>query len=120
MPNHVTSKITVSGPAEDVAAFKALMIHEEAELYGSYHKDPALRGQPTGATLTVFDFNRIIPMPEIIQSTESSSDASLWLFALGHADREMGSEMTRLSPLAYPWVQREGITTRDELRAWLE
>jgi hypothetical protein len=120
MPNHVTSKITVSGPAEDVAAFKALMIREEPTLYGQFHADPALRGQPTGETETIFDFGRIIPRPEILERTEESGDSALGLFALGVENSETTFGFPAPNPLTYPWVKDLGIETREQMLAWLE
>lgn len=60
MPNHVTTKCTVEGPAEDVQRF-----HDEM-----------IQGEPC------FDFNKIIPMPKEVEGTESSSEGYLGLYAL--------------------------------------
>jgi hypothetical protein len=120
MPNHVTSKITVTGPEADVAAFKALMIRQEPELYGPHHEDPAKRGRPTGQIVTFFDFNGIIPMPAIINETTKSGDVGLWLFALGHTEDRLLAGLPPPNPLTYPWVVAAGITSRDELLAWLQ
>lgn len=57
MPNHVTTRCTVTGPAVDVAAFRAKMfaLDEEGNLF--------------------FDFNKIIPMPLILRDIEESGVA---------------------------------------------
>lgn len=118
MPNHVSHHCIVTGPAEDVAAFRTLMFREEPVLYGLFHKDEAKRGQPTGEIETIFDFNAIIPMPEILKGSENSSDVSFGLFALGKEKLEAGP--FRASPLTYPWVKKLGITTREQFVEWLK
>lgn len=65
MPNHVTTTCTVSGDAEQLAAFKALLFPEPLE--GSDE------GEGEGPAL--FDFQKLIPQPAIIAATESSSEA---------------------------------------------
>lgn len=120
MPNHVTSKVTITGPEADVAALKALMIRSEPELYGPDHQDPAKRDQPTGNTITLFDFSRIIPKPEILDHTESSGDLSLGLFALGHTEKMLFEFGITMTPLDWPWVKQLGIETREQLLAHLE
>lgn len=49
MPNHVTSRIVATGPVSDLCAFREMFDGEG------------------------LDFNRIIPMPELLRDTESSS-----------------------------------------------
>lgn len=70
MPNHVTHQITCTGPVEDVAAFKQLMVVEGITERPSYFpKDKPFEPQPT----VDFDFNRIIPMPPILEQMHSPS-----------------------------------------------
>ncbi len=67
MPNHVTTRCIVTGPDEEVARFRAKMIvtlQDKDEFIGTL-REP----------YTCFDFNQIIPMPEILWSSESSSVA---------------------------------------------
>ncbi|NOG70448.1 hypothetical protein [Roseicella sp. DB1501] len=59
VPNHVTTRCTVTGPKEEVDRFRALVIH----------KNPADAEEPG------FDFEAIIPMPACIKNSESSSTA---------------------------------------------
>lgn len=59
------------------------------------------------------DFNKIIPMPEELKHTEAGSKAEeAWAYY--HA-REFGEFAEIDKMLAYAWVKREGIKTRDEL-----
>lgn len=57
MPNHVTTRCIVTGPAAAIRAFKALAFV------------PDDKGAPS------FDFNRIIPMPSQLEGAEASTDA---------------------------------------------
>jgi hypothetical protein len=62
MPNHVTHRLRVTGPIDDVAAFKQLAIVED--------KDAVMRalqhgGEATGS-FDAFDFNQVIPRPPIL------------------------------------------------------
>lgn len=51
MPNYCTNRLTLQGPAEDVAAFRELMVVEREE---------------NGEKVEMFDFERIIPMPAVL------------------------------------------------------
>ena len=53
MPNHVTTRCTVTGDADQITSFKELMIRPAAPN----------ESEPT------FDFGAIIPMPEYIRNT---------------------------------------------------
>jgi hypothetical protein len=100
MPNHVTHRIVVTGPAADVQAFYdrcIVLTPEEGE------EKPRPR----------FDFNTVIPMPECIRNTESSSDVDFGLFALTGESRYG-------SPLKCPWAVEKKLTTRAKFRKWLE
>lgn len=56
MPNHVTTRCTVTGPATDVAAFRAKMFVPQPE-----------------NDRVIFDFRSIIPMPAILADIEESN-----------------------------------------------
>jgi hypothetical protein len=102
MPNHVTHRIVVTGPAADLTAFRDRCFVEQ--------KDPQ-----DGTPSVQFDFNRIIPMPDAIRDSESSSTVDFGLFVLS------GGEHCRFgSPLTYPWAIEKGLHTIEQFRAWLE
>ena len=67
MPNHVTTRCTVTGPAADVAAFRARMLIPSIDENGPF---------------TVFDFNKIIPQPENLSDIEDYSERGVCLFTL--------------------------------------
>lgn len=70
MPNHVTSRCVITGPAADVARFRERMIvtkMEEPEEWWRADRKP----QP----YTTFDFDAIIPMPEVLRRAEDSTAA---------------------------------------------
>lgn len=58
MPNHVTTRCTVSGPVSDIAAFRQRCIVTKAD--------------DRGQTYTLLDFGSVIPMPAILEGDESS------------------------------------------------
>jgi hypothetical protein len=64
MPNHVTNRVVVSGPIEDVAAFKKLMVVNDKESTIDFGTSS---GTYVGLT---FDFNGAIPMPEILKAND--------------------------------------------------
>lgn len=102
MPNHVTTICTVTGPAADVAAFA------ERHVVPKKLRD--------GGTYPDFDFATIIPRPEILDRTESSSESELGLWCLSNdAFEPVGHRAAAL--------RGEGaaaITNNRELRAFLE
>jgi hypothetical protein len=57
MPNHVTHRVMITGPAEKIAAFKAAFMKEAADYDGDL--------------VPCLDFNTITPMPEILTRTGS-------------------------------------------------
>lgn len=67
MPNHVTTICTVTGPHADLEAFR------NRHLPFSLTKD----GQSQN-----FDFETVIPKPEVVKNTESSSESELGFMAL--------------------------------------
>lgn len=58
MPNHVTHRVFVDGTAEEIARFKSECIRSETETAPNGVESTYLR----------FDFNTLIPMPEILKS----------------------------------------------------
>ena len=92
-PNHVTSRTVFSGARESIDTLRTKVINVDE--YGE----------------TIFDFDRIIPMPEIIRNTQSSSFLNLWRQALG-ADAPKCLECS--------WCKDEGITSVEKLREHLE
>lgn len=70
MPNHVTNQITVTGPAESLAAFRAaLLVPGEADSYG---RDDLPQ--------IIVDFNGILPMPASLhlESGSATYRAEIW------------------------------------------
>lgn len=111
MPNHVTHRVKVRGAAADVAAFKTRCILEKTE-FDEFRKQ--------NETWTLFDFNALIPMPEVLKNTQSSSAVSDGLAILGvHLGSGLRSENTLQDMLSYTWVRQEGITTAEQLKAAL-
>lgn len=100
MPNHVTHRMIVTGPDALVKAFQ--------EKHFIEHKGTNRLGDDW--TETQFDFNTIIPMPEILRDSESSSLVDDGLAVLGRDDIATLDTM-----LGYPWVKQKGITDAAEL-----
>lgn len=101
MPNHVTHRMVLTGPAEALAAFMANHVRVPA---GSNASDDA----PS------LDFASVIPIPDIIRQTESSSTVSDGLALLGRDD--VGERFFRGDQLhiimGYPWMQKTLIEAR--------
>lgn len=97
MPNHVTTICTVTGAADDLQAFATWFAEG-------------------------FSFERIIPMPEVVRNTESSTDATLGYYALHgrFPPSERRSVLTggRMTLRNFGCVPSE-ITTQEQLKAWL-
>jgi len=64
MPNHVTSRVTVTGPSADIAALRDLIVRIAPE----GHSD---------AGASMFSFEAVIPMPDILMQSEASSHAEM-------------------------------------------
>lgn len=69
MPNHVTTRCIVTGPAEEVARFRETCIVE--------------RTAEDQSTFLSFDFDTIIPMPKGMQDVTESGDLSYWMELFG-------------------------------------
>ncbi len=73
----------------------------------------AIRGEPDDeGNASLIDFNRIVPMPKVLEDTTSPPDR-FGLFLTG--DEKVGQEI-----LACAWAKEKGITTLEELRRYLE
>lgn len=107
MPNHVTHRVVIVGSKERIAAFKAAFVTSEKS------KD--------GGTVECFDFNTVIPMPEAIRNSESSSAVSDGLAILKRTDipSGFGSITTLEQMLAWPWVIHAEIKDVETLKAKL-
>lgn len=90
MPNHVTHKIAVLGPPEDIAAFKKRCILPDLDKDGRKNED--------GSPLIGFDFDSLIPMPEYLRNTPSDS-----IGEIGYEVWYQNSDEWKVV-LGYPWV----------------
>ncbi|RWR25494.1 hypothetical protein D2T29_22030 [Sinirhodobacter populi] len=116
MPNHVTNRITVTGPREARLAFKRAFLTQIRE-----------QGPDGQEILSAeFDFERIVPMPDLIRNTESSSVVQMGLLLLGRIDvsdtfllpgSTLESEIARY--LSYPHVKAAGVSDYAGLKAWI-
>lgn len=99
MPNHVTTRLVVTGPADDLSLFRTT----------------CLRPVEEGSEEIHLDFNTVIPMPECINGTDSSSVSDYWRFVI------LGKSDTRLvdSPLEYPWAVQAGLRTRQQFAEYM-
>jgi hypothetical protein len=87
MPNWCFNKVVVTGPADEIDRFKQTCIRPDQEEEGN-----------------IFDFETIIPMPTILEDTESSSSVDDALLILGHpeamgrkwGDESLGTRMQQL------------------------
>jgi hypothetical protein len=106
MPNHVTHRVILRGPASDLSLFKDIflplqILHNQA-------------GDPLSPE-RIFDFNTLVPMPDIIRDTESSSTVNDGLVVLGVTDipdmlgRTVSLRETIANYLAMPWVVAAGV-----------
>lgn len=115
MPNHVTNRFTITGPRQARLGFKRAFLTETRE--------PGPDGQEILSAR--FDFERIIPMPEVIRGTESSSSVSTGLLVLGRPEIQtdgFGTESLEdkvACYLAYPWVKAAAVHDYEGLKALL-
>jgi hypothetical protein len=92
MPNWCTNRLSVSGHAAQISAFKARYIVTDAD------------GK------TAFDFERIVPMPPALLNTEHLYEAQIGLAALDRIDIP-GIDRVRATQL---WrAERDGIAVED-------
>ena len=96
MPNHVTSRLNVSGDKEKVK-----------ELFEAINGGVDEEGNPV-----LIDFNKIIPMPEELNIPASSDYEKGYAVYLA---LEQG-DYRKIDPmLTYPWAQKEAIQTRKQM-----
>lgn len=95
MPNWVSTRLSVTGPADQVAQFKA-----KAAIV-SDDKDKA----------TELSFDPFIPMPASLH-VEAGSDGDIG-YSVFHGE-------SISSILSYPWVKKEGIRDREGLMLFLD
>jgi hypothetical protein len=100
MPNHVTTRCIVTGPTADIQYFRNTTIRV-----------------PEGGDEPTLDFDRIIPMPDVIKNTDGATDIDLGIEILIGSPRP---DMPLSSYLTWSWIQQLGISTVAELRAWAE
>ncbi|HRY01535.1 MAG TPA: hypothetical protein P5256_00295 [Beijerinckiaceae bacterium] len=109
MPNHVTHRIVITGADADIRAFVDRCIV-------TTHRD-ATEHQPAFDEQT-FDFSTLIPMPEELKNVTDGSTMQWGLMLVGRADLAR-AYYTLENMLDWPWVKDAGVTTLDELRAYL-
>jgi hypothetical protein len=101
MPNHVTTRCVVTGPAASIAAFREKMIRpseEDGKLF--------------------FDFEQILPMPKCLRDTVAGWNASVGIEILtGSPPKGM---FAGTSAFQQAWVKELGLTTYEELITWAE
>ena len=103
MPNHVSTRCVVTGPAASIASFQQRMIRPDAEE----------RGKPR------FDFEGVLPMPAILNAIAFGSAARLGIEILTGAAVD-GKPSVECGALGSEWAEERGITTRAEFVAWAE
>jgi hypothetical protein len=95
MPNWVKSKLTFNGNKSLIDdLFKSIQKVEE------------------NGDITYIDFNTIIPMPDSLRETPSSSQIDLGIEILLY--KRSGKEDELKKYLGYTWVLKENVTTIDE------
>lgn len=107
MPNHVTSRVVITGAQSEIDRFKALVFVKNEDADKGEH-DPDV----------IFDFGKIIPTPECITKTQSSSVVSDAYWAL-YGERLPGT-FGFGDPLDNRYYRDNNITSREELKAFIE
>lgn len=92
MPNWVANKVIVTGPEADIAAFVAKHFREDDE------------------DGLVFDFETVVPVPDVVLATEGTADGELGLVALGlNLGRNDPHRPTLAEVLSETWARDAGI-----------
>lgn len=97
MPNYVTHRVFVNGPEHELSNFFDTCFKTKIDSF-------------TNQTYLEFDFNTLIPMPEILIDSTSSSDGELGYAILKN----------QASALERGWVNRLGLQTIEELKTYCE
>jgi len=101
MPNNVTTSCIVTGPAHEIEHFRATVIcvpEQESEI--------------------TLDFNRIVPMPDILKATSKSANADLGIEIL--TGKPKPHFFCDRSFQRFFSIQEKGIKAIEQLRAWAE
>lgn len=111
MPNHVTHRIVVTGPMAALDRFVATFIGKVTEKNWKDEEEE----------YTTFDFNNLVPMPELIRNSESTSAISNGLAILGRTDvpASFGTVFSLQEMLNLPWAQAAGIVDTEALKKFL-
>lgn len=100
MPNWCENNMKITGAADEIARFKQTCIVADDD------------GKPD------FDFNTIVPMPEVLKGSEASGDVDHGLLLIGRNDLvRFGKSFTEM--LDWPWVKEANIKTVEELKTVL-
>ena len=107
MPNWMENHVQITGPAEDIGRFCITHINND--------EDGELQ----------LDFNSIIPMPTELEESQSGLDPYIWalggdLYSPRDLFRRLEMHAADATPLDWPWIRKEGITSREELVHWAE
>jgi hypothetical protein len=105
MPNWYKTFVTAEGSETDLARIMTTHI-VPSEIEGEE---------------LMFDLNTIVPMPEILKGSESSSEVRYSLYLLGRQDIDTCSfgKLDSEQMMTYSWVQEAGVKTEDELKELL-
>jgi Ferredoxin-like domain in Api92-like protein len=107
MPNHVTTRCIVTGPANTLSEFTRRHIVPDRE----------------DSQEAIFDFNTVIPRPSILDDVEAGGSVTEGLVALGYEEHAGESAIARVlgnSVFSFPRYKEAGVDDREKLRAHLE
>jgi hypothetical protein len=111
MPNHVSHRVVVTGPIQEVTRFRNTLF-----------KIPDRDAEEEDGGRETFDFNQLVAMPASVRATTSGSLTNYGLFILGRDDLVshdlFGQGVEHW--LELPWVKEAGITTVEGLRAYFK
>lgn len=103
MPNWIANKVIAIGPEADLAAFMEQHFRDDEE------------------DGLVFDFETVVPVPDVVLATEGAADGELGLVALGlDPGGDDPNRMTLAMALTTHWVREAGIGSRAALLVHLE
>ena len=103
MPNHVTSRCTITGPADEVARFRSTAIVTKLE-----KREPYWAADRQPKEYTTFDFDAVIPMPPILERVEASSAAEEGMALIqARGDRSAPFSSLGLYDARIQWIRDE-------------